>query len=98
MHATSGYTSATTSVVPLLLKENARSLRVMNCSNLHELPSALRLQFNSWSEARIHGVSLFMMRSINSWCKAPIHGASRFIEQKDSLAVFFIFLYKVRGE
>ena len=40
MHATSGYTSATTSVVPLLLKENARSLRVMNCSKLHELPSA----------------------------------------------------------
>ena len=41
MHATSGYTSATTSAVPLLLKENARSLRVMNCSKLHELPVAL---------------------------------------------------------
>ena len=75
MHATSGYTSATTSVVPLLLKENARSLRVMNCEARmnclrHKEGLSLRLASQSTSLVRwrlccnsIHDVSRFMERS-----------------------------------
>jgi hypothetical protein len=44
---------------------------VMNCSKLHELPLALvairfMAQADSWSVARIHGASQFMMQSIDS--------------------------------